>query len=93
MQDSKEAFGLYLTIIITIIKTLFFIHFSIDCIVFCLEKMITNEALTGVPLLIVANKQDIPVIHCLHSFNFNLNSIQNKLNLLSFVGFVIITKN
>lgn len=25
------------------------------------EKMIKNEALSGVPLLLVANKQDIPV--------------------------------
>uniref|UniRef100_A0AAX7TW26 ADP-ribosylation factor-related protein 1 n=2 Tax=Haplochromini TaxID=319058 RepID=A0AAX7TW26_ASTCA len=45
------------------------------------EKMISSEALEGVPLLVLANKQDVPVpglfIHTKHSF------ITHALNCLS----------
>lgn len=35
----------------------------VKCINFCLsEKMISSESLEGVPLLVLANKQDVPVL-------------------------------
>ena len=43
---------------------MFFSYFFVNiCILSPTEKMINSEVLEGVPLLVLANKQDVPVLY------------------------------
>lgn len=43
---------------------------------FFLEKMICSESLEGVPLLVLANKQDVPVLYPILVFTERIHALK-----------------
>lgn len=85
ISDSKETFG-KIYIQYTMINRLYTIISNLDYYIYFFtifsDKMISSEHLKGVPLLVLANKQDIPDCMGVHTvkpiFNQNAHLIGSR---------------